>query len=242
MAAATNLSAHLGVRRVTVAHFLIAEVVLLAVVPFVDQLPNGELIESALMTFVLLMAVLAVGGRRKTLIIAAVLLAPAALGRWLDHFRPGLVSKDFTNVASIVFVAFVIMHLLHFILHAPRVNNEVLCAGVATYLMLGILWAFAYLLAARLDPGSFLVRGDSGPHRPLAGYEALFVSFGTLANVPFDEVSLVSKPARMLAMTQAMTGMFYVAVLIARLVAIYSGNEPTQPAGAPDHVPAGDAR
>jgi hypothetical protein len=227
---------------VTVAHFLIAEVLLLAVVPFVDQLRNGELIESALLTLVLLMAVLAVGGRRATLITAAVLLAPGALGRWLAHFRPGLVSVVFTNAASIVFVAFVIVHLLRFILHAPRVNNEVLCAGVATYLMLGILWAFAYLLMARLDSGSFLVRRASGPHRPLAGYEALFVSFGTLANVTFDEVGLVSKPVRMLAMAQVMTGMFYVAMLIARLVAIYSGNEPTQPAGAPDRVPAGDTR
>jgi hypothetical protein len=220
--------AHEGVRRLSVAHFLIAEVLLLAVVPFVDQLPNGELIESALMTLVLLMAVMAVGGRRKTFIAAAVLVTPAALGRWIDHFRPGLIPVYFTNVASIVFVAFVIVHLFRFILRAPRVNNEVLCAGIATYLMLGILWAFAYLLVARLDPGSFLVRGDSGPHRPLAGYEAMFVSFGTLSNVPFDEVSRVSKPVRMLAMTQAMTGMFYVAMLIARLVAIYSGDEPTQ--------------
>jgi hypothetical protein len=221
--------AHEGVRRLSVAHFLIAEVLLLAVVPFVDQLRNGELIASALMTLVLLMAVMAVGGRRKTFIAAAVLVTPAALGRWIDHFRPGLVPVDLTNAASIVFVAFVIVHLLRFILHAPRVNNEVLCAGVATYLMVGILWAFAYMLVARLAPGSFLVRGDSNPHRPLAGFEALFVSFGILSNVNFDEVSLVSKPVRMLAMAEAMTGMFYVTMLIARLVAIYSGDEPTPP-------------
>ncbi len=222
--------ASVGVRRVTVAHFLIAEVALLAVVPFIDQLRDGVLIESALITLVFLMAVLAVGGRRKTLAVAAVLVAPGALGRWADHFRPGLVPVVFTNVASIVFLAFVIVHLLRFILHAPRVNNEVLCAGIATYLMLGIGWAFAYMLAAQLDPASFLVHGDSGPHRPLAGHEAMFVSFGTLSNVPFDEVSLASKPARMLAMAEAMTGMFYVTILIARLVALYSTEPPADPA------------
>ncbi len=226
MATATNALAHLGLRRVTVAHFLIAEVLLLVIVPFVDQLPNGELIESALLTLVMFMAMLAVGGRRRTLLAAAVLLAPAALGRWLDHFRPGLVSRDFTNVASMVFLAFVTVHLVRFILHAPRVNSEVLCAGLATYLMMGLLWAFAYLLASRLDPASFAVKGESGPHRALAGYEALFVSIGTLTNVPFDEVSPASKPARMLAMGEAMTSMFYIATLIARLVAMYSGDEP----------------
>lgn len=232
MATAATASTHLGVRRVTVAHFLIAEVALLAVVPFIDQLRDGVLIESALMTLVFLMAVLAVGGHRTTLAVAAVLVVPGAFGRWADHFWPGLVPAEFTNVTSIVFLAFVIYHLLRFILHAPRVNNEVLCAGVATYLMLGILWAFAYMLASRLDPGSFLIRGESGPHRPLAGYEAIFVSFGTLSNVPFDEVSPVTKPARMLAMGEAMTGMFYVAILIARLVALYSADPPPDPPAA----------
>jgi len=62
----------------------------------------------------------------------------------------------------------------------------------------------------------------------LAGFEALFVSFGTLANVPFDEVSAVSKPARMLEMGEAITGMFYIAMMIARLVSVYSSDDSTQ--------------
>jgi hypothetical protein len=221
-----NPPTHEGVRRVSVAHFLIAEVLLLIVLPFVDQLRNGHLIESALLTLIMFMAVMAVGGRRKSFIAAAILVTPAALGRWLDHFQPGLVPANFTNVTSIVFVTFVIVHLFRFILRAPHVNTEVLCGGLATYLLMGILWSFLYLLASRLDPTAFAVKGEPGPHRPLVGFEALFVSFGTLSNVPYDEVSLVSKPARMLAMTQAMAGMFYVAVLIARLVSMYSSDEP----------------
>src|SRR5947209_2052274 len=74
VATATNVSAPEGVRRLSVAHFLLAEVVLLVTVPFVDQLHDGDLIESALFTLVLLMAVMAVGGRRKTLVTAAVLV------------------------------------------------------------------------------------------------------------------------------------------------------------------------
>src|SRR5262249_32733124 len=159
--------------------------------------------ESVLMTLVLLTAVMAVGGRRKTLIVAAVLATPAVLGKWFQHIHSDSVSATVTNAAA--FVAFVIVHLLRFILRAPRVDNEILCAAVSAYLMLGLLWAFGYMLLSRLDPRSFLFAGESGRDRPMVPFEALFLSFGTLSNVGDIDVSVVSKPARMLAMTEAIT-------------------------------------
>ena len=47
-------------------------------------------------------------------------------------------------------------------------------------------------------------------------------SFITLSTVGYGDITPVSKVARMLAATEAMTGLLYVAVLIARLVGLYS--------------------
>ena len=127
---------------------------------------------------------------------------------------------------AIVFAAFVIVHLLWFILRAPRVNNEVLCAGIAAYLMMGLFWAFVYTLAARLVPGSFVFAGASGPDRSMAGFEALYFSFGTLTTINYGEIIPVSNVARMRTMAEATISMFYVTVLIARLVSLAT----TQPA------------
>jgi hypothetical protein len=213
-------------------HFLIALVVLLVVIPFVDQFANGELIEAALITLVLLTAVLAVGGRRRTLLAAALLVTPALVGVWVNHLRPDLLARELTLVAAIAFVAFVIVHLLGFILRAPWVNAEVLCAAVATYLMMAILWSFAYSLVARLVPHSFVFPVGSDPHRSMARFEALYFSLGTLTTVDYGDIIPVSNPARMLAMMEATTGVFYLALLIARLVSLYSSNQPTQPTSA----------
>jgi hypothetical protein len=81
-------------RRLSVAHFLTALGLLLAALPFLDRLRYGDLIETMLMTLVLLSAVLAVGGRRSTLIIAALLVMPAVVSKWIDHFRPDAVSRE----------------------------------------------------------------------------------------------------------------------------------------------------
>src|SRR5262245_4427497 len=103
-----------GVRRLSVTHFLVAVALLLVVVPFVDELPNGDLIEAMLFTLVLGSAVMAVGGRRRTLIIAAALVMPALLGKWIDHLVPGLIPKPIPIAAAIVFVAYIIAHLVRF--------------------------------------------------------------------------------------------------------------------------------
>jgi hypothetical protein len=54
---------------------------------------------------------------------------PAVAGTWLDHFQPNLVPREWTLAAAVVFANFVIMNLLRYILQAPRVDSQVLCAG-----------------------------------------------------------------------------------------------------------------
>ena len=53
-------------------------------------------------------------------------------------------------------------HLLHFVLRAPVVNVEVLCASIAAYLMLGLTWTVAYWLVDQIDAwrGLFFQHGS----------------------------------------------------------------------------------
>ena len=219
---------HLGARRFSVAQFLIALVLLFVTEPFVEQIKHGKAIEAALLTLVMLTAVLAIGGGRRTLVWAIVLVVPAIGGRWLNHAWPGKVAPEGGLVPSLVFILFVEFHLLRFVLRAPRVNSEVLLAGIAAYLMLGLCWTFAYLLAARMVPGSFAFTAGPSTGQSMVGFNSLYFSFITLSTVGYGDIVPVSPAARMLAMTEAMTGTIYVAVLISRLVALYTSEEATQ--------------
>src|SRR4051812_17550278 len=117
-------TANEGVHRYSVAHFLVALVLLLAAIPLAEDAEFGLHVEGVLMTVVLCSAVVAVGGRRRTFVTAAVLLTPAVVTRWVGVFRPDLVGSDLPpDVGGIHRV--VIVRLLYFILTAPRVNSEV---------------------------------------------------------------------------------------------------------------------
>jgi hypothetical protein len=222
-----------GIVRFSAVELLITLVLLFVISPFIEDLQNGDIIEAALITVVLTSAALAVGASRRTLILATALVLPALLGKWLNHFRPDLLPPHVFLLAGAIFLIFIITHLLRFILRAPRVNSDVLCAGVSVYLMLGLLWVLAYLLVALINPDAFAFTVGPVSHRAMNGFTAFYFSFATMTTIGYGDIIPVSNEARMLAVMQAVTGMFYVAILISRLVALYASNPQPSPASAP---------
>src|SRR4029077_9491166 len=101
-------SARLRLRRFSAIELLIALAVLFVLFPFIDTSGTRPLLETILLTIVLLSAVLAISGRGPVLITAALLAFLALLGRWIPHYRPGLVPPEVFLIGGILFVFFVI--------------------------------------------------------------------------------------------------------------------------------------
>ncbi|MEO5917282.1 MAG: ion channel [Luteolibacter sp.] len=197
---------------------LVALGIFMVTLPFVQEMADGDLIESIVLTVVMFAAVRAVGGRRRTHLIALALLVPPLAGKWINHFHPERISPLVYIVGTIVYFGFVVAHLLRFIVRAPRVDGNVLCAGVSGFLLLGLLWVPAYMLVARVNPAAFTLPAGT----VMNGFGAFYFSFITLCTVGYGDVAPVSNFARMLAVLEAVTGLFYMAVLVSRLVSMHS--------------------
>jgi len=68
------------------------------------------------------------------------------------------------------------------------------------------------------------------------GFTGLYFSFITLSTVGYGDIIPVSEVARMLAVVEAMFGMFYVTLLIARLVSLYTSKSPVEVANREEIV------
>ena len=220
----TAVAPALRTSRYSAAKLLLALVLLFVVTPFVDDLPNGDLIEGVLVTLVMVSAVPALGGRRRTHLIALVLVVPALAAKWINHLRPGLLPPVVPIIATIFFFGFVVAHLLRFIVRSPRVDTNVVCAGIAGFLLLGWLWTPAYLLVARLNPAAFTLPAGAGTSAIFSTFDAFYFSFITLCTIGYGDIAPVSKVARTLAAAEGITGLFYMAVLISRLVSMHSSS------------------
>jgi len=209
-------------RRFSAVQLLIALALFFIWAPFVEEIKGGDLIVSVLFSLVLIAGILAVAERKRALVIAIVLAIPAIAGRWINHFRPDLIAPPVFLVGGLVLITFVVANLLRFVLRAPSVTAEVLCASISAYLMLGLMWTLAYWLVDRLTPGGAFSFNTNAGTRSMNGFTGFYFSFVTLSTVGYGDITPVSRIARWLAAMEAMTGLLYVAVLIARLVSLYS--------------------
>ena len=87
----------------------------------------------------------------------------------------------------------------------------------------------AYWLVEQLTPGAFAFNTTTGTKETMEGFNAFYFSLITLSTVGYGDITPVSKVARMLAAMEAMTGLFYVAVLIRTLGrTLFNSKEPTR--------------
>ena len=204
---------------------LIALVLLFVATPFIEDLPGGDAIEFILTIVFFFSAVHAVGGRRRMLLLTLLLLVPAGAARWLGLRETHGSAAAIYLVIAIGFLIFIIVHILRFVLRTRTVDVEVLCASISVYLMFGLVWAMAYRLVAFVTPAAFVFNSVNVTSQPMQGFTAFYFSFVTLSTVGYGDITPASSVARMLAVMESMTGTLYVAVLIARLVALYSTSD-----------------
>ena len=159
-------------------------------------------------------------------VIALVLAIPAIAGRWINHFRPDLVPPPVFLVAGLALIAFVVANLLALrFARAFGKHRSAVCEHLG---LSDARFVVDNGLLAR-GPGdargAFSFNTAGRTKQTMAGFDAFYFSFITLSTVGYGDITPVSRIARWLAAMEAMTGSLYVAVLIARLVALYRSGE-----------------
>lgn len=175
---------------------------------------KGALIELFLAAS-LLAAVLPVstGKDRRVLltIVAAVWLARPATA-WFDH--PALSAM--TLVMWTLIGLFAAAGALRFAIGAMRVDAEHLYAALSAYLLAGIFFGLFYWVLEQIRPGTFAFSGD------FSRMAAIYFSFVTLATLGYGDIVPRTDVARGLAIVEGVGGQLFLAVLVARLVSLYS--------------------
>ena len=111
--------------------------------------------------------------------------------------------------------------ILQFVFRGKTLTTDGLFATVAAYLVLALFFAQLYLLLLEWNHTSFNL--DVAGHPPqLLQSTLLYFSLVTLATVGYGDILPVSETARTLAVIEATVGQFYVAVIVAVFVGMYS--------------------
>jgi Ion channel len=117
------------------------------------------------------------------------------------------------------FLGYISVALFSFLQQSRAIIRAKLLASLSLYLILGMFYFAVFNLIQEVHPGSFV---EVGPTPIAASRDSLFYfSLATLTTLAYGDVVPVSRPARIIAVLEAATGVFYVAIMVARLVAAY---------------------
>jgi hypothetical protein len=141
-----------------------------------------------------------------------VLVVAALVVRW------GPFSAPATSVAALVSVVAVTFKEQAQAFRAGPINVHRIQGAVAAYLLLGLAWALAYETVALVATGAFSFAGPAEGERG----RFIYFSFVTLSTLGYGDVIPVHPVARSLAVTEALTGQLYPAILLGRLVSLAS--------------------
>ena len=197
---------------------LVSVLILIIVAPFFDRAEAGRFVVGVLFTLVLLSTVLAASVKRRQFIFALCLAIPWLFLNW-GFGGPSTGASDIAaNILLCIQIAFVIVLILSRILAEKEIEFDMLCGAIAVYLLLGVAWALAFSALERLVPGTFVLTNTGAQ---IDWTELLYFSFTTLTTLGYGDITPASAVARVWASLEAVTGVLYLAVLVARLVSLY---------------------
>ena len=186
----------------------------------IDEGPIGKITVSIIFSMILITGSYATGHNRRSLVFGVALAIVAITLQWLHLVEPHPIMFRVLSLIYIIFLSYTIGAVLRYLLVKGPVTADKLHGALAGFIMLAFLWAFLYKLLEDIFPHSFNIGNDDTDKSNLF-YVFLYFSFTTLTSVGFGDITPITHQARSLAIIEQLIGVFFVAVLIARLAGLY---------------------
>jgi len=209
-------------------HFLVLLVTIVSL-EVVEVILGPALTESRLVGLVQLIVICAtiyaVGGRRNLTIAALILGGPVVIARLVSVSITAREAEFVSLSLGLVFTTYVIWVIGAAVLRTGQVTNDKIYGAICIYLLLGILWGYAYCILEIAQPGSFSFPERTSPvelveqndFRALE-YDLSYYSYVTLTTLGYGDITPVTRRARQLSWMEALIGQLFIAITIARLV------------------------
>jgi len=143
----------------------------------------------------------------------------------LSNFVDSELLNSVDYIVTFLFLLLIVMFIIRHIAAKKEVDAAIIVSSINGYLLLGVLWALL-LHATYVLESSILgnIPAMDFPGGQPAYYEFVYFSFVTMTTLGYGDVVPVSTAARSLALLIAISGQFYMTLLVALLVGKYLGN------------------
>lgn len=169
------------------------------------------------------------------------------LTTWIAHALGGhlmIGTRLVSEMFNVFFLSYSVFAVVRVVIREKTVTLDSVFGAMAGYLLLGLAWSNVYMILYTISPDAFDYGPTLLPYATTVGTRmSLFTyySFVTLSTLGFGDMTPVTHAARTLSWVEAVSGQFYIAVLVAGIVSVlvssaYRQRVPATEAGADNQV------
>jgi voltage-gated potassium channel len=196
-----------------------------------------------LMALVLLAAIQSLCFERRQRLCALLFGIPTVLFCIAGHAFSGTASRSVLflgHLSGVLFLFGAAVVIVKSLFNSRSLTFDSIFGAVCGYLFLGVAWAMAYSMIETFQPDSFQfsesLRSSGENAQPSV---LMYYSFVTLTTVGYGDVTPITSTTRTFAWIEAITGQFYLAIIVAGLVSMLVANT-SQPQQQGKPVEQGD--
>jgi hypothetical protein len=201
--------------------FLLATLLLY---PYADSTRFGYYAFRMIGSFTILISVYAAKIHRSLLILAIALAVPTLFQRILLRRGNAGTFSLLSNVLSFIFDVVIVVVIFRHVFAREKPDAETIFGAVCIYLLVGFSFASVYGLVADFQPNAFYLDPRVNLHTIPDRVDFIYYSFGTMTSLGSAGIIPVSTQIRSISIIEAILGILYLAVLIARLMGAYRSN------------------
>ena len=201
----------------------VALALLIVSVPFLEGTATGRIALHFASLLVLIAGAAAISRSAGAVIITALLALPTAVFVFLSLAYGQTQLLVLSQGFGAAFYVAVTRYLLSYTLQRDVMTIDKLYGAAAAFLLLGVVWSYLYAILLAFYPGALVINGS--PVDALPPSSALYFSFAVLTAVGMSDILPMHPVARMLCSLEMITGVLFIAVLIARLAGTYPPRE-----------------
>ena len=212
-----------GLRNQTVRYKLLFGMLLSTMVasPLLPDATIGSIVYEGLIAFVLVSSLFAIASSRRVALVGLALAVPAVAGGMVRHWIDlPLMAEVLTRLAGAGVMAVTTYQIVKHVSRAQRVTQQMVFGVMSAYLLLGFTASALFAAMGAVAPQTININASALTAAALES-TYLYFSFVTLTTLGYGDISPVTPMARSLAVLVAVTGQLFVAVMLARVVALY---------------------
>ena len=206
------------VRRNRCFFLFLSMLTLIVTMPFLSGATHGRLIIGVLNIIMLLTAITAVGRSKFSFLFGLILAVPTLTFQVLAIQSGDAGDFALSWSCNATFYALTLIRLLAYVLHRDEMTADKLYGAVCAYVLIAILWAFLHGVLQYFYPGAYAFGGTP---KTLDMGDLIYFSFTALTTAGFGDITPLLIHSRYLTLLEMITGVMYVAILIARLTGVY---------------------